>query len=304
MQRSSDLRLAEIAAKALKETRYHLRYSAGWVVRLGDGTEESHARTQAALDSLWRFTRELFEADDVDAAMASDGIAPNLADLAPGWLAQVDEVLREATLKPPGRRSIFLARQARPAHRTPELSPGGNAVSASSPPRSHVVNERPTQVWDVLKCVWDPEIPVLSIVDLGIVRHVRWKDDGALHVGLTPTYSGCPATEVIRGLRLAGARRRQAIGNVIIDDVLSPPWSSDWLSEEGRRKLLTFGIAPPAEAVGSPKRLFGGDACFVSALRERGNGNHQRVRLDSLQGPLSLHGLPRAVRSVQVHLEQ
>lgn len=101
LQRSSDLRLAEIAAKALKETRYHLRYSAGWVVRLGDGTEESHARTQAAFDSLWRFTRELFEADDVDAAMASDGIAPNLADLAPGWLAQVDEVLREATLRRP-----------------------------------------------------------------------------------------------------------------------------------------------------------------------------------------------------------
>lgn len=114
----------------------------------------------------------------------------------------------------------------------------------------------PTQVWDVLKMVWDPEIPVLSIVDLGIVRHVRWKDDGALHVGLTPTYSGCPATEVIRGL-VSQALGQAGYGNVIIDDVLSPPWSSDWLSEEGRRKLLTFGIAPPAEAVGSPKRLFG-----------------------------------------------
>ena len=101
LQRSSDLRLAEIAAKALKETRYHLRYSAGWVVRLGDGTEESHARTQLALDSLWRFTRELFEPDEVDSAMASAGIAPDLAELAPRWLAQVDEVLREATLRRP-----------------------------------------------------------------------------------------------------------------------------------------------------------------------------------------------------------
>jgi len=101
LQSSTDRRLAEIAAKALKETRYHFRYSANWVIRLGDGTEESHARVQAALDSLWRFTREFFTADEVDEAMARKQVGPSLAQLQPGWSARVDEVLHEAGLKRP-----------------------------------------------------------------------------------------------------------------------------------------------------------------------------------------------------------
>jgi ring-1,2-phenylacetyl-CoA epoxidase subunit PaaC len=101
LQRSKDVRLAEVAAKSLKETRYHFRYSASWVVRLGDGTEESHRRVQEALNDLWRFTQEFFAADEVDAEMARTGIAPSLADLAPRWSSRVDEVLREATLARP-----------------------------------------------------------------------------------------------------------------------------------------------------------------------------------------------------------
>ena len=101
LQQSSDQRLGAIAAKALKETRYHLRYSAGWVVRLGDGTEESNARVQAALDELWRFTDELFTADEVDLDMAAQKVAPDIAALKLKWNARIDEVLREATLKRP-----------------------------------------------------------------------------------------------------------------------------------------------------------------------------------------------------------
>lgn len=110
--------------------------------------------------------------------------------------------------------------------------------------------------WRVLEGVPDPEIPVLSIVDLGIVRYAHQRDDGRLHVGLTPTYSGCPATDLIRrdvGRALLAA----GFEDTVIDDVLSPPWSSDWLSDEGRRKLLAFGIAPPERAVDSPRHLFG-----------------------------------------------
>lgn len=98
---SADTRLAAIAAKALKETRYHYRFSSGWLVRLGDGTEESHRRAQNALDGLWRFTDELFAADEVDEEMASAGIAPRLVDVQPRWSAHIDEVLREATLQRP-----------------------------------------------------------------------------------------------------------------------------------------------------------------------------------------------------------
>jgi ring-1,2-phenylacetyl-CoA epoxidase subunit PaaC len=103
---SSDARLAAIAAKALKETRYHLSYSSGWVVRLGDGTEESHARMQRALDALWPYTNELFEADELDREMIAAGVAPPMAPIAAGWSARVDAVLREATLARPAETSF------------------------------------------------------------------------------------------------------------------------------------------------------------------------------------------------------
>jgi ring-1,2-phenylacetyl-CoA epoxidase subunit PaaD len=112
------------------------------------------------------------------------------------------------------------------------------------------------QVWRVLENVPDPEIPVLSVVDLGIVRHVKWSDEGRLHVGLTPTYSGCPATEVIQG-SVARALAVAGYKDAVIDSVLTPPWSSDWLTAQGKEKLRAFGIAPPAESVDSPRRLFG-----------------------------------------------
>lgn len=98
---SSDTRLASIAAKAIKETRYHFRFSSGWLVRLGDGTEDSHRRVQDAVNELWRFTTELFAADEVDDTLAAAGIAPALAALQPRWLTRIDEVLREATLVRP-----------------------------------------------------------------------------------------------------------------------------------------------------------------------------------------------------------
>jgi ring-1,2-phenylacetyl-CoA epoxidase subunit PaaC len=111
---STDMRLAAIAAKALKETRYHHRFSSGWLIRLGDGTEESHARVQRSLDSLWRFTPELFAPDDVDERMRAVGIAPALQELSSRCSSRIDEDLAAATLaRPPaqpypwhGRRGV------------------------------------------------------------------------------------------------------------------------------------------------------------------------------------------------------
>ena len=101
---SADARLGAIAAKALKETRYHYRFSSGWLVRLGDGTEESHQRTQRAVEELWRFTHELFTPDEIDAEMAAARIAPDLAPLQAAWSARIDEDLRAATLvRPPAQ---------------------------------------------------------------------------------------------------------------------------------------------------------------------------------------------------------
>jgi ring-1,2-phenylacetyl-CoA epoxidase subunit PaaC len=101
LQRSTHPQLAGIAAKAYKEARYHLRHSAEWVVKLGDGTEESHRRVQTALDELWRFTGQLFATDDVDRRLAAAGIAPDLASLEPRWRERVTSVVREARLTLP-----------------------------------------------------------------------------------------------------------------------------------------------------------------------------------------------------------
>src|SRR5580692_794482 len=101
MATSTDERLAAIAAKSAKEVRYHLRYSRGWLVRLGDGTEESHARVQTSLDTLWPYTVELFAEDELDGMMADHGVAPRLSDVHAAWLGRIDEILAEATLRRP-----------------------------------------------------------------------------------------------------------------------------------------------------------------------------------------------------------
>ncbi len=101
LSQSSDERLAGIAAKALKEARYHLRHTSGWVLRLGDGTEESHRRMQDGIDGMWRFTGELFTADELDRRLAGEGVGVDPTSLREAWDTIVDEVLSEATLQRP-----------------------------------------------------------------------------------------------------------------------------------------------------------------------------------------------------------
>ncbi|GAB5448439.1 1,2-phenylacetyl-CoA epoxidase subunit PaaD [Gymnodinialimonas sp.] len=103
------------------------------------------------------------------------------------------------------------------------------------------------QIWTWLDAVPDPEIPVISVVDLGIVRDVAWQGD-TLEITLTPTYSGCPATAVIE---LSVLEALQAKGTAPqIKRQIAPPWTTDWLSDKGRAKLEEYGIAPPNPAGG------------------------------------------------------
>jgi ring-1,2-phenylacetyl-CoA epoxidase subunit PaaD len=113
-----------------------------------------------------------------------------------------------------------------------------------APRRSSTVDDRNASAWTVLRGVPDPEVPVLSIVDLGIVRDVVVAADGVLELVLTPTYSGCPATEVIASDALA-AIEAAALGPARVTQRRAPAWSSDWISEDGRRKLREYGIAAP-----------------------------------------------------------
>jgi ring-1,2-phenylacetyl-CoA epoxidase subunit PaaD len=113
---------------------------------------------------------------------------------------------------------------------------------------------RREQILEWLADVPDPEIPVLSVMDLGIVRDVDC--DGGVVVSLAPTYSGCPATEVIEASVIAALEDRGVV-DVAVKRVLSPPWTTDWISDAGLEKLKAYGIAPP-ERGGSKRALLQG----------------------------------------------
>lgn len=104
---SKDKRIAAIANKAIKEVAYHLRRSSEWVIRLGDGTEESHSRLQAAIDELWRFTADLFRSDDIEQRLNQIGIAHNTQQMQATWKARITEVFDEATLPVPKDAAYF-----------------------------------------------------------------------------------------------------------------------------------------------------------------------------------------------------
>ena len=118
------------------------------------------------------------------------------------------------------------------------------------------INEQ--QVYEWLSDVTDPEVPALTILDLGIVRKVLVEgkeNDNTVKVFITPTYSGCPAMDVIAiGIRMALASR--GIKHITIEPQLSPAWTTDWMTEEGKRKLKAYGIAPPKRKAFQPLGLF------------------------------------------------
>jgi ring-1,2-phenylacetyl-CoA epoxidase subunit PaaD len=106
-----------------------------------------------------------------------------------------------------------------------------------------------SRAWAVAARVLDPELPVVTIEDLGILRDVTEDDQGRVHVQITPTYSGCPAMETIR-TDLIEALTEAGYLRVCVEFVLSPAWTTDWLTDEGRTKLAAYGVAPPAPASG------------------------------------------------------
>jgi ring-1,2-phenylacetyl-CoA epoxidase subunit PaaC len=120
MMDSSDPTLAAVAGKAEKETAYHLRHTAEWVIRLGDGTDESHRRAQEALDYLWPYTGEMFEADEAERALVAAGVAVDPETLRPGFERTVTDILVQATLTRPG--GGWMQRGGRAGRHTEHLS--------------------------------------------------------------------------------------------------------------------------------------------------------------------------------------
>jgi ring-1,2-phenylacetyl-CoA epoxidase subunit PaaD len=160
-------------------------------------------------------------------------------------------------------------------------------------------------VWRALSAIPDPEIPVVSIVDLGMVRGVAREGEGVV-VRVTPTYSGCPATDlivrsIVEGLAAIGVRAR-------VEIALAPAWTTDWMSEDAKRRLREYGIAPPGSAVPGRRRARHQPAApfrrhrSVPALQFDAHAAHRAVRVDRVQGALPLRGLPGAVRLLQAPL--
>ena len=101
-------------------------------------------------------------------------------------------------------------------------------------------------LWIILDKIKDPEVPVLSIIDLGLVRGIYNKDN-SLHIDITPTYTGCPAMDMI-AFNINTVLEEAGYVDVILNTVISPPWTTDWISERGKQNLLDYGIAPPSQS--------------------------------------------------------
>jgi ring-1,2-phenylacetyl-CoA epoxidase subunit PaaD len=111
-----------------------------------------------------------------------------------------------------------------------------------------------SKVWEILELVHDPEVPVLTVLDLGIIRDVR-KENGKMVVDITPTYTGCPAMDVIE-MSIRSMLEDHGFRDIIVNQVLSPAWTTDWISENGKNKLREYGIAPPLRSTGDKHALF------------------------------------------------
>ena len=111
------------------------------------------------------------------------------------------------------------------------------------------------RAWDAAAAVLDPEVPAVTVAELGILRDVRIDDAGRAVAKVTPTYSGCPAVLAIE-MAIETALAKAGF-DAVIERVITPPWTTDWITEDGRAKLRAYGIAPPVKAASSPRALFG-----------------------------------------------
>jgi ring-1,2-phenylacetyl-CoA epoxidase subunit PaaD len=152
-----------------------------------------------------------------------------------------------------------------------------------------------SHVWSLLAGVSDPEIPVISVVDLGIVRDVQVTGPSACAVTITPTYSGCPAMQVISD-DIQEALHKAGIGQVDIITRLSPAWTTDWMSDDGKRRLKGYGIAPPAQKVidisGLRRGGVSGAAAAVGAANAPGRPGASSAAFDALRAGVARGAVP------------
>ena len=273
-------RTAEIAARAVKEIRYHLRHVSQWVVRLGDGTDESHDKMQQVHQrSLAIYRRAVCRRRNrYGFRRAIRGPRPR------GYsISMAGECCRgvgRGDIEQARRRMDGCGRQTRPAQRASWLLAGRNAAPATFSPGCDLVsaNISRDQVLEWLSEVPDPEIPVLTITDLGIVRDVTV--NGEVVVALTPTYTGCPATEVIEQ-SVVSALHEHGVENVSINRVLSPPWTTDWISEKAATSCVIMALRRRSPAAASERCCTASDLSLVRVVAHA-NQPGQRIWFNGL----------------------
>ena len=237
LEASSDAEIAAIAGKAVKESRYHVAHAADWVVRLGDGTDESTKRMRQAVDRLWPYTAELFETDAVDTAAAESGLGPMRVSLKPEWDAIVAPVFAEAGLAVPAT-GAFRSTGSRGVHsehmgyllaemQTLQRSfPGGAVVNAMTAHAAGVLAARRRTRGGCCTTCSIPEVPAISVTDLGIVRDVidarrRARGGRDADVLRLPRDRGHRAGDLRRDRRRRPrARARDAAARARVDDRL------------------------------------------------------------------------------------
>ncbi len=327
---SSDPALAAIASKAVKESRYHQQHAGEWVVRLGDGTDTSKRRIEDAVARSWRYTAELFESDAVDDAADASGLGPRWSSLRDAWLADVTDAFdgREArAAAAAGGDRLPQHRQVGPAQRAHGLPARRDAVAAArlsgrrvvtdvdasamassatdraADMAAHPVGDRAARAWAVLGDVLDPEVPALSIVDLGIVRDVVERDDGTLALVLTPTYSGCPATEAIEAASRA-AIEAAGLGPIRVETAARAGVVErlDQRRRPTQARRLRHRAAGPLRVPGRAAAPLRPRVAALPALRQPAHRAAVRVRVDRVQVAASLPRVPRAVRALQADL--
>jgi ring-1,2-phenylacetyl-CoA epoxidase subunit PaaD len=158
------------------------------------------------------------------------------------------------------------------------------------------------RVWSVLDSVPDPEIPVVSIRELGILRDVRRAADGALYVAITPTYSGCPAMaqiteDIARALDAAG------LGPYRIETVLAPAWTTDWIGDAAREKLRAYGIAPPVDRCAAPNAMSQPEAGIEQTIQFVARANAPS-RSNTSRPPSASSAAPACPRCGSMHTER
>ncbi len=270
---------------------------------------------QAALDALWPYVEEVFRTSDVETRLVEAGVAVDPAETRAEVDAVLDEVLDRGHPDPPAAAADRDRRRPRrspgAAHRAARARARRDAEPRPPTPRSDVVSEVAAWADDrvdarahrAVAAVVDPEMPMLTLDDLGVVRGIE-VDGDAVTVTITPTYSGCPAIEAMRD-DLRASLGAAGYARVDVRTVLSPPWSTDWISEDGRRKLAEAGIAPPGPAGPREHRARGADpdpardGRALPALWRRWHRGALPFRSDRMHRPAPLPVVPGALRARQ-----